>query len=61
MAGFNRSATICVAYLMKAEGWTLLRAVRHLKRMRGGAVLANEGFREQLVNMAEELNLCYDG
>ena len=29
-AGVNRSAALCVAFLVKAQRWTLLRAVRHV-------------------------------
>jgi hypothetical protein len=54
--GVNRSAALCVAYLMDLEQISLLRAVRQLQIDRPN-ILCNEGFRRQLVNFAMERNL----
>eukprot|EP00928_Gymnodinium_smaydae_P031830 TRINITY_DN23236_c0_g2_i1.p1 TRINITY_DN23236_c0_g2~~TRINITY_DN23236_c0_g2_i1.p1 ORF type:complete len:1239 (+),score=158.27 TRINITY_DN23236_c0_g2_i1:40-3717(+) len=50
-AGHNRSAAICVCWLVLHEGLTLLDAIDHVQLMRG-TVLSNHGFRLQLVRMA---------
>lgn len=54
--GVNRSAALCVAYLMDLEQMSLLRAVRQLQFDRPN-ILCNEGFRRQLVDFAKERNL----
>lgn len=54
--GINRSATICVAYLMSRHKMRLLDLVRLLVRRRG-MVLSNATFVEQLVALAKRLDL----
>lgn len=49
--GVNRSAALCAAYLVEAEGMDLLEAVRLLKAKRG-CVLGNRSFRLQLLEFA---------
>ena len=55
-AGVNRSAALCVAFLVKAQRWTLLRAVRHVHAKRP-IVLTNPSFRLQLVQLAAQEGL----
>ena len=50
-AGMNRSATLCAAYLITRERMGLLEACRVLGARRG-AVLKNEDFVGQLVQLA---------
>jgi protein-tyrosine phosphatase len=50
-AGVNRSATLCVAYLMLLQQVSLVQAVEHCARLRP-CILRNEGFIEQLVVFA---------
>eukprot|EP01063_Lacrimia_lanifica_P033296 TRINITY_DN5873_c0_g1_i1.p1 TRINITY_DN5873_c0_g1~~TRINITY_DN5873_c0_g1_i1.p1 ORF type:complete len:306 (+),score=66.95 TRINITY_DN5873_c0_g1_i1:700-1617(+) len=50
-AGVNRSATICVAYLMRQYRWPLSKAVAHVHARRP-IVLTNLSFRKQLVRFA---------
>lgn len=54
--GKNRSAAICVAYLMRRERRSLLEAVAIVADARG-VVLQNEGFVRQLVALARAENL----
>lgn len=56
--GVNRSATLCVAYLIDREQISLLRAVRQLQIDRPN-ILCNEGFRRQLIDFAKERNLLH--
>eukprot|EP00933_Yihiella_yeosuensis_P013896 TRINITY_DN12665_c2_g1_i1.p1 TRINITY_DN12665_c2_g1~~TRINITY_DN12665_c2_g1_i1.p1 ORF type:complete len:195 (-),score=43.03 TRINITY_DN12665_c2_g1_i1:83-667(-) len=49
-AGMNRSAALCVAYLMQRERLTLVDSVDLLLRKRG-YVLQNKGFVKQLVEL----------
>ena len=53
--GINRSAAVCVAYLMADQGMDLLDAVLCVSRTRG-RILTNEGFRRQLVQFAQATN-----
>jgi len=54
--GVNRSGAVCAAYLMVSERRTLLDVVAYL-RARRSLVLANKGFRRQLVAFARERRL----
>eukprot|EP00906_Rhabdomonas_costata_P027523 RCo039073 len=49
--GVNRSAAICVAYLVQALSMPLLHAVRHVFQARP-CILSNRGFQAQLVEFA---------
>ena len=53
-AGHNRSACIMICWLMVREGFSLLRALEHVQKLRG-TVLSNHGFRLQLVRLALRL------
>ena len=55
-AGVNRSAALCVAFLVRVQRWTLLRAVRHVHARRP-IVLTNASFRLQLVQLAAQEGL----
>jgi protein-tyrosine phosphatase len=46
-AGISRSATVCIAYLMRFEGYTLNNALEACQKARP-IVQPNEGFMEQL-------------
>eukprot|EP00045_Choanoeca_perplexa_P001739 m.21399 g.21399 ORF g.21399 m.21399 type:complete len:238 (+) comp11137_c0_seq1:227-940(+) len=50
-AGVNRSASLCVAYLMLLQHIPLVQAIEHCARLRP-CILRNEGFIEQLVVFA---------
>ena len=54
--GMNRSAAICVGYLMSHMRLDLLPAVRAVLCVRG-RILTNVSFRSQLVNFAQSQNL----
>ena len=54
--GVNRSAAICVAYLIEREHMDLCEAVNAVAFARGH-VLTNPGFRKQLVTFAAERNM----
>lgn len=54
-AGHNRSACICVCWLLACEGMNLLSAVQHVQQRRG-SILSNHAFRLQLVRLALELD-----
>ena len=56
--GVNRSAALCIAYLMEHQDLTLIQAIREVKISRP-VILLNEGFRRQLYNFAEERRLLY--
>ncbi|XP_010732645.2 dual specificity protein phosphatase 18 [Larimichthys crocea] len=56
-AGVSRSVALCVAYLMKHRGVTLLEAHRWVKTCRPMA-RPNEGFWKQLVRYEMELRGC---
>lgn len=45
--GLSRSAATVLAYAMKEFGWSLERALRHVRHVRPG-VLPNPGFMRQL-------------
>ncbi|POI19554.1 hypothetical protein CIB84_016701, partial [Bambusicola thoracicus] len=45
--GLSRSAATVLAYAMKEFGWSLERALRHVRRCRPG-VQPNPGFMRQL-------------
>ena len=53
--GVNRSAAICVAYLMMERNMKLLQAIRLIKRKRNVA-LCNKGFLRQLLRFARQNN-----
>lgn len=57
--GVNRSACICVAFLVDAEGMQLLDALDLVKRSRG-CILGNHGFRRQLIHFAHARSLLGD-
>eukprot|EP00434_Breviolum_minutum_P034724 symbB.v1.2.030738.t1/scaffold3495.1/size92607/8 len=50
-AGHNRSACMCVCWLVACEGYGLLEAV-DLVQTRRGSILSNHGFRLQLLRLA---------
>ena len=54
VAGVSRSASICIAYLMKYERMTLDQAYRHCKRRRP-VVHPNVGFWRQLIDYERRL------
>ena len=54
LAGISRSATICIAYLMKHGGMTLKAAFCHVKACRG-YIRPNVGFFKQLIEYEERL------
>ncbi|CAD5125175.1 DgyrCDS13418 [Dimorphilus gyrociliatus] len=54
--GVNRSATMCVAYLMLDQQLDLLEAVRRVKSRRG-VILTNKSFQKQLIRFAREKDL----
>ncbi|XP_041793658.1 dual specificity protein phosphatase 18 [Chelmon rostratus] len=56
-AGVSRSATLCMAYLMKHCGVTLLEAHRWVRTCRP-VVRPNDGFWKQLVRYEMELRGC---
>lgn len=49
--GINRSATICIAYLMQHKNWSVLKTLQYVKDKRH-ILLSNKGFRKQLINWA---------
>eukprot|EP00439_Symbiodinium_sp_Y106_P039897 s767_g4.t2 len=58
-AGHNRSACMCVCWLMVHEGMTLMDAVEAIQ-CRRGTILSNHGFRLQLVRLALRYNRLGD-
>ena len=48
IAGVSRSATICIAYMMKHHGMTLRQAYQHVKQKRP-IIRPNVGFFQQLI------------
>lgn len=56
--GINRSAAICVAYILEDEQLPLLDVVKRVKRERR-VILVNEGFQRQLVEFARQRELLY--
>eukprot|EP01065_Artemidia_motanka_P050186 TRINITY_DN8529_c0_g1_i1.p1 TRINITY_DN8529_c0_g1~~TRINITY_DN8529_c0_g1_i1.p1 ORF type:complete len:286 (+),score=11.35 TRINITY_DN8529_c0_g1_i1:68-925(+) len=54
--GVNRSAAMCVAYLMTEKGMDLASAARHVATQRP-VILTNTAFRVQLVRLAHEHGL----
>ncbi|KAJ9465737.1 Dual specificity protein phosphatase 1 [Diplonema papillatum] len=56
VAGINRSAAICAAYLMRRHRMKLIEAVRHVHEQRP-IILSNQSFRDQLVCFAFKENL----
>ena len=58
-AGVNRSATLCVAYMMLKKNMTLLKAAAVAKRKRV-YVLSNRGFRQQLIDFAKNNDLVIE-
>lgn len=56
-AGVSRSATLCMAYLMKHRGVTLLEAHRWVRTCRP-VVRPNNGFWKQLIRYEMELRGC---
>ncbi|CAK0821303.1 unnamed protein product, partial [Prorocentrum cordatum] len=55
--GINRSATICVAYLMVREGMPVAVAAGTVQSARRHPILTNPGFRRQLARLAVELGV----
>ena len=53
-AGKSRSATICAAYVMATEGWTLEQALKAIGDARPAAA-PNHGFMTQLASFEREL------
>ena len=49
--GMNRSAAICVAYMMTKRKTKLLETVRNVKNLRG-KILSNTAFQKQLIRYA---------
>ena len=47
VSGVNRSAVICLAYLMVSRRWSMMRAVRRVRAQRP-FILSNTGFQEQV-------------
>ncbi|KAK2142965.1 hypothetical protein LSH36_891g01007 [Paralvinella palmiformis] len=56
--GVNRSAALCIAYLMEYQDLTLIQAIRDIKISRP-VILLNESFRRQLYSFADERRLLY--
>jgi len=54
-AGHNRSACICVCWLIVHGGMSLIEALQWVQEKRG-TILSNHGFRLQLVRLALKLN-----
>ncbi|GFW35887.1 dual specificity protein phosphatase 14 [Trichonephila clavipes] len=54
VAGISRSATLCIAYLMKHNNMTLRNAFRHLKSRRR-IIRPNNGFFRQLIDFERSL------
>lgn len=54
-AGVSRSATICIAYMMKTNNLSLENAFRYV-RSRRSIILPNYGFFQQLIDYEKELN-----
>jgi dual specificity phosphatase 12 len=52
--GFSRSPTIILAYLMYKYGYTLTRAMNHVRKIR--YIGPNEGFTKQLMAYENYLN-----
>ena len=50
VAGVNRSAVLCAAYLMKVNHWGPVEVVRHFRQCGKLCLLENEAFRHQLVS-----------
>eukprot|EP00996_Jenningsia_fusiforme_P002160 NODE_299_length_2496_cov_17.656314_g276_i0.p1 GENE.NODE_299_length_2496_cov_17.656314_g276_i0~~NODE_299_length_2496_cov_17.656314_g276_i0.p1 ORF type:complete len:629 (+),score=75.06 NODE_299_length_2496_cov_17.656314_g276_i0:119-2005(+) len=55
-AGINRSATLCIAYLMVSLGWPLLSVVQHVYDLRS-IILTNRAFMAELVAFAHRRGL----
>ena len=53
--GVSRSASLCIAYLMKREGWAAAKALEHV-RARRPIVLPNEGFEKCLAEWGKEVS-----
>ena len=53
--GLSRSASVCVAHLMKEEGWTLQKSWNHLKQQHPSAK-PNDGFLLQLLEYERQLH-----
>lgn len=54
VAGISRSASLCIAYLMKYERMTLEQAYRHVKRRRP-VIHPNVGFWRQLIDYEKRI------
>ena len=52
--GVSRSASLCIAYLMRHEGWSARRARQHVEETRP-IILPNEGFWRCLQEFEKEL------
>ena len=58
--GVSRSASLCIAYLMRKEGWAAARAREHVARRRP-IILPNEGFWRCLQEYEKELSGARSG
>ena len=56
VAGMNRSGVLAVAYVMGANRWPLLKALRHCLEARG-CMLWNDSFQKQLALFAQREGL----
>ncbi|ELU01778.1 hypothetical protein CAPTEDRAFT_222206 [Capitella teleta] len=56
--GVNRSAALCVAYLLEQTQMTLIQVLRLVKIDRP-VLLLNDGFRKQLMNFAKDRSLLH--
>ena len=54
VAGQNRSGLIVCAYYMVYTQTTLVETVAHVRLLRGTEVLKNDGFKQQLVQLARQ-------
>lgn len=57
VAGISRSASLCIAYLMKHHEMTLLNAYNHIKERRP-SIKPNCGFFRQLIDYESKLFNC---
>lgn len=53
--GMNRSATVCIAYIMKYENQPLLNTVKKVRISRKKRILTNTGFQRQLIKFSIDL------
>jgi hypothetical protein len=53
-AGVSRSASVCISYLMKSQGKSLMESFAHVKKVRP-IINPNDGFMEQLRQFEKQL------